>query len=222
MIYAEGTVITLVAVGLWALGRRRWLLAGVVGALATATSPVALAFGVSCLWVAVAHIRRQHSWRPLVAPLLVPAGFVGYQLWLWRHTGNLGAWRMTEQGGWHSYLSPRYPLHVVAWFFTHPLGSTANMNVMVAGTAVAVVGAAVALRDRQPAPLVLYGITVAALALLTAPVGLRPRFVLDAFPLVAAIGVHLRGRWFWVVAALSAVVLVALTIYSVDSFAVFP
>jgi len=69
---------------------------------------------------------------------------------------------------------------------------------------------------------ILYGLTVAALALLTAPVGLRPRFVLDAFPLVVALGVHLRGRWFRVAAVVSAVALVALTVYSVDSLAVFP
>ncbi len=222
MVYAEGIVITLVAVGLWALRQRRWVVAGVAGALATATSPVALAFAVSCAWVALVHLRRERSWRALVAPALVPTGFIGYQLWLWRHTGNLGAWRLTEQGGWHSYLSVGYPLHVASTFITHPFSSTANTTMIVAGTAVAVVGAAVALRDRQPAPVLLYGLTVGALALLTAPVGLRPRFVLDAFPLVAALGVHLRGRWFRVAAVVSAVGLVALTLYSVDSFAVFP
>jgi len=86
----------------------------------------------------------------LAAPALVPTGFVGYQLWLWRHTGNLGAWRLTERGGWHSYLSLGYPLHVAGRFVTFT--STANMNMIVAGTAVAAVGAVVALRDRQPAP----------------------------------------------------------------------
>ena len=220
MVYAEGFLITLVALGLWALGERRWVLAGVAGALATATSPVALAFELSCLWVAVVHIRREGSWRALVAPALAPVGFVGYQLWLWRHTGNIGAWKLTERGGWSSYLSLRYPLHV-AWRFV-TLSSTANMDVIVAGTVVAVVAAAVALRDRQPAALLLYGLTVAALALLTAPVGLRPRFVLDAFPLVVALGVRLQGRWFRVALVVSAVALVALTAYSVDSFAVFP
>ena len=222
LVYAEGFVITFVAVGLWALGQRRWVLAGVAGALATATSPVALAFEVSCLWVAYVAIRREGSWRALAAPALAPAGFVGYQVWLWRHTGNLGAWRLTEQGGWRSYLSLAYPLHVASWFITHPLTSKANMNIIVAGTVVALVGARWALRDRQPAPVLLYGLTVAALAMLTAPVGLRPRFVLDAFPLVVAMGVHLRGRWFRVTVVVFVVALVALTAYSVDSFAVFP
>jgi len=96
------------------------------------------------------------------------------------------------------------------------------MNLIVAGTVVAAVGAAFAIRDRQPGPLLLYGLAVSAAAMLTAPVGLRPRLVLDAFPLVAAIGVHLRGRWFQAAVIASMVGLVALTVYSVDTFAVFP
>ncbi len=222
MAYAEGTAITLVAWGLVALRRRHWLVAGVAGAVATATVPVALAFEISCLWVAVAEVRATRHWRALAAPALVPAGFIGYQLWLWRHTGNLWAWKLTERGGWNSYLSVKYPVHVVWRFVTHPLGSTADTNVIVAGTVVAAICAAVAWRDRQPAPLLLYGLTVAFVALLTAPVGLRPRFILDAFPLVAAGGVRLRGRAFRVVAVVSTIALVALTVFSVDSRAVFP
>ncbi len=222
LVYTEGIVISLVAVGLIALRQRRWVLAAVVGALATATSPVALAFEVSCVWVVVGELRRTRRWSALVAPAVVPAGFVAYQLWLWRRTGNLMAWKLTERGGWHSYLSAAYPPHLLSWFVTHPFTSTANMNMMVGGTAVAVVGLVIALRDHQPAPLVLYGATVAALALFTAPVGLRPRFVLDAFPLILAIGVRLRGRPFRVAVVVSTVALVALTFYSVDTFAVFP
>ena len=115
MVYAEGFLITLVALGLWALGERRWVLAGVAGALATATSPVALAFERQLsVGGRGPHPPGSGSWRALVAPALVPVGFVGYQLWLWRHTGNIGAWKLTERGGWSSYLSLGYPLHV-AW-----------------------------------------------------------------------------------------------------------
>ncbi len=222
MAYAEGTAITLVAWGLVALRRRRWWLAGWAGAVATATSPVALAFAISCLWVAVVEVRRTRTRRALVAPALVPAGFVGYQLWLWRHSGNLWAWMLTERGGWSSYLSVKYPWHVVSSFVTHPLGGTADTNVIVAGTVVAAIGAVFAWRDRQPAALLLYGLTVALLALFTAPVGLRPRFVLDAFPLVAAFGAHVGGKALGVVVVASTIALVALTFYSVDTRAVFP
>ena len=50
--YAEGLVLTFVAFGIVALMDRRWVLAGVLGLLATGTAPMALAFEVSCLWCA--------------------------------------------------------------------------------------------------------------------------------------------------------------------------
>ena len=220
--YAEGIVITFVALGLLALGSRRFVLAGLAGAVASAASPVALAFEVSCLWVAVSELRRTRRPGVLAAPVLAPAGFVAYQAWLWAHTGNLMAWKLTERGGWKSYLSPAFPVHLLSWFVTHPVTSTANENMMMAGTAVAVIGVVLALRQHQPAALVLFGATAAAVAFLTAPVGVRPRFVLDAFPLVAAIGVRLQGRSLRLVLAASALGLVACTYYAVGSYAVFP
>ena len=119
--YSEGIAITWLALGLLALMRRRWVVAGILGAVATATIPVALAFAVSCLWAAVVAIRRNREWRALVAPILVPAGFAAYQLWLWAHTGNPSAWRLTERGGWKSYVSAAYPFEVVWKLTTRPL-----------------------------------------------------------------------------------------------------
>ena len=50
--YAEGLAISLCAVVLLMLDRRRWLAAGVIGALATATSPLALPIVVAGAWAA--------------------------------------------------------------------------------------------------------------------------------------------------------------------------
>ena len=44
LVYSEGIVITCVAFGLLALLRHRWWVAGLLGLVATATTPVALAF----------------------------------------------------------------------------------------------------------------------------------------------------------------------------------
>ena len=54
LVYSDGIVVTCVAFGLLALMTRRWFLAGVLGMIATGTSPIALAFEVSCLWCASA------------------------------------------------------------------------------------------------------------------------------------------------------------------------
>ena len=220
--YSEGIAITCVALGLLALMRRRWIVAGILGAVATATIPVALAFAVSCLWAAVAAIRRNREWRALAAPILAPVGFAAYQLWLWVHTGNPSAWRLTERGGWKSYVSAAYPFEVVWKFVTHPISSTATTNLLVVCMAFSVVCVVFAIRQRQPAPVLVYGLSAAVIALVAAPVGLRPRFILDAFPLVIALAVQVKGRSFRTVLWISALLLVVITVYSVDTFKVFP
>jgi hypothetical protein len=58
---------------------------------------------------------------------------------------------------------------------------------------------------------------------LTAPVGPRPRLLLDAFPLIVAAALPLRTRWAFVAATLvSTGLLVALTAYSDTLWRVFP
>jgi hypothetical protein len=86
-----------------------------------------------------------------------------------------------------------------------------------------VLAAIIAVRDHQPSPVLLYGITVGALAMLTRPVGPRPRIILDAFPLILAVGVRYQEGWKHRVAMFgSAFLLVAFTAYEVASFSVFP
>ena len=220
--YSEGIAITSLALGLLALLRQRWWLAGLAGLVATATTPIALAFVVSCAWCAASAIRHRRDWRSLAAPVLAPLGFVAYMGWLWLHTGRLNAWRLTEKGGWHSYPSLRYPVHIAATFLFNPIRPTITGQILVAGTVVTVIGAVLAIPQRQPPPVLLYGLLAAGLAAAAAPVGLRPRFVMLAFPLVAAIAIRLQGRAYVVVLALSAVGLFLMTWLELFSFAVFP
>ncbi|HEY1467381.1 MAG TPA: hypothetical protein VGF11_10005 [Acidimicrobiales bacterium] len=222
MVYSEGLTITLIAFGLLALMRRRWLLAGLLGMAATATSPVAVAFVVSCAWCAYREIWRERNWRAIVAPVLAPLGFIAYLGWLTWHTGSITAWTQTERYGWHSYASLWYPIHLVASFLANPVAPTETNNILVAGIVVAVICATVAIRDRLPVPMLLYGLIAASISMVTAPVGLRPRFILLAFPLVLAIGTRLRGRSYGLVLLASTGMLVALTIYTVSAYGVFP
>ena len=203
LIYAEGLVITLAALSLLALQHRRWLWAGLLGAAATATAPIALALVASGAWCAVACWRSDRSLRPLLAPVLTPLGSVAYVAWLRAHTGTWSALTATERQGWHSYLSAAYPLHLLWRLCTDPGGQTATGRILLGCTALTVVCAVVAVRQRLPAPVLVYGLVVALLAMCTAPVGVRPRLLLDAFPLLVAVGTALRGRWLAVVAAAS-------------------
>jgi hypothetical protein len=222
LVYSEGFLLTFVALSLLALLRRRWVWAGVSGALASAVSPIGLVLVLSGAWAAWRGRGAGSRWRPLVAPLLTPLGFVAVQCWLWSRTGDLWAWHDTEVGGWHSSLSLRYPLHVVGSFVTGPLAANKTDDLLVAGTVLTVALGWVAVRTRPPVPVLLYGLGAAALALVAAPIGLRPRFVLIAFPLVAALGVRLHGRAFAGTALLSGTLLVVLTVFTLSSFAIFP
>jgi hypothetical protein len=222
LVYSEGMLITLVAFGLLALLRRRWLLAGLAGALATAVSPVALAFVASCAWVGVREAWSGRDRRALVAPVLAPLGFVAFQGWLWWHTGSLLAWHSTEARGWHSHLSLAYPFHIVASFVADPVATTQTTDLLFVCTVLVVASAWVAIRSRMPAPLLVYGLGAAALALLTTSVGSRPRFILLAFPLVLGLATRLHGRAFAAVAGASTVLLVTMTVYSLSTWAIFP
>ena len=222
LMYSEGIAITCIALGLVALLRHRWWLAGLLGLVATATTPIALAFVVSCAWSAERAIRRDRTWPSLAAPVLAPLGFIAYMVYLWVHTGQLNAWRLAEQGGWKSYPSLAYPVHIVTTFLADPLRPTLTGQLLFAGTAITVVAAVVAIRQHQPGPVLIYGLLAAVIAAASAAVGLRPRFIMLAFPLIIAVATRLRGRAYDGVFALSLAGLGAMTYLELFSGAVFP
>ena len=220
--YSEGIVVTCVAFGLLALLDRRWWLAGLLGAVASAASPVALAFVVSCAWAAGSAIRRDRRYGALVAPLLAPLGAVAYMAYLWRHTGEPLAWRLTERGGWHSYPSLTYPFRIVWTFVSNPLAPTLTGQILFAGTVAAVIGVVLMLREHQPTPVFLYGFCAAGAAAISLPVGLRPRFLMLAFPMVMAAGTRYSGRTHRLLVVASVVLLALMTVLETGSNAVFP
>jgi hypothetical protein len=71
-------------------------------------------------------------------------------------------------------------------------------------------------------PALLYGLSAAALGLVSAPIGMRPRFIFLAFPLVVALGTEVKGRAYVALVSLSGVLMVVALAYSVNSFRVFP
>jgi hypothetical protein len=223
MIYSEGLVITGAAFGLLALMRRRWVLAGLLGFVASAAAPIALGFVVSCAWASFVAIRRHRDWRSLAAPVLAPLGTIVYLLWTWQHTGIASAFSKTERGGWNSYLSIAYPFRIIAGLIAHPITSFANQRLVFIGIIFVVIALVIALRDRQPSVILAYGVSVAVLAMLTAPVGPRPRIILDAFPLILAVGLRYREGWpYRLLTVASLVCLVGFTAYQIGSWSVFP
>ena len=82
----------------------------------------------------------------------------------------------------------------MAVFVRDPVASNKTDDLLFICTVLAVVAAVVAVRTSMPTPLVLYGLSAAAFGLISAPIGLRPRFIFLAFPLIIAVGTWLRGR----------------------------
>ena len=222
LIYAEGLLLVFTALGLLALLQRRWLLAGVIGALASATSPVGLAFAASCAVTAFTTTWRERDWHSLVAPLLAPMGFVVWMLYLWRHTGTFMAWRETERYGWNSYPSLSYPFQILTKFLFNPLSPTMTGQILFWGTVVAIYLCVLMFRERQPLAVLAYGVSAVVLFAISSPVGLRPRFLMLAFPLTIAAATRWQGTKFRVALIVSIVGLALMTIETLTSWAVFP
>jgi hypothetical protein len=82
LLYSECVGLALAAWCLLLMLRRRWLAAGVVGLLATATSPMALPLALAALVPVVQSLRRHRFPGAIVTVVLVPLGFLGFAAWL--------------------------------------------------------------------------------------------------------------------------------------------
>jgi hypothetical protein len=227
MPYSEGVMVALAALCLLALLEERWWTAGLCAALATASRASALALLPACLWAAVrAVVRAEGAWkgrrsarfRPLVAPLLAPAGALGYIAFLWFRTGDPLAYLRAE-GAWNSGLGLGRPAFTMAGRFLRdpfgaPVAATATLALIFA-----VVAGVILVRRGWPAVLSIYTLSVLGISVLSRTDGLRPRDVLTAFPLFLAAGDAIGERWMrWLVPASAGLLAVSLTFHNLGAW----
>lgn len=212
LVYAEALMVTLAAGALLALLRERWLLAGILGALATATRPNGTAVAVACAWSAAVVVWRRRDWRALAAPALAPVGIIGFFSFLWWHTKEPLIWFRVQADGWGERVDfGRSNLGVAVDFVQAPLS---HPNRLVLGLSLLFLAVAGALLVRARLPGVLNAYTAASLALvLTSHINARPRFLFVAFPLVIALAIWARRTTFTVIAATFAGSTTLLTIF---------
>jgi Gpi18-like mannosyltransferase len=212
--YSEALMLVLVAAALLLLLERRWLLAGLVSALATASRPNAIAIVAACAVAAWLAWRRDHDWRAWLAPLLAPIGFIAFQLYLWAHTGELTVWARVQQDAWNEGASFGWTaLRRTAEAFTSPFDSATNIITMLCVVAT-IIGIYVLFKAKLPASFVAYTLVVIALMLLPATVTARPRFLYTAFPILiagAAIWPKDEEKWWGLGLSLLGAGLVAVT-----------
>ena len=199
MAYAEALLIVLAALCLWFLMDEKWLLAGIVAAVATATRPNGIALVGACAVAAAIAIWRKRDWWSLVAPVLAPIGFVAFQLFLNAHTDERWAWFRVQREAWREGTSfGATALSNTFSFFTHPLASPTDALTAVSMGAL-LLGLWCLYRKRLPWPMVAYIAVVVILMLVPATVTARPRFLFTAFPLFisAAAWWPRRDRALW-------------------------
>ncbi|MGH9133122.1 MAG: glycosyltransferase family 39 protein [Ilumatobacteraceae bacterium] len=197
--YAEATLIALCAACLLLLLDERWLLAGFVGALATATRPNGVAIVAACAVASLLAIRQRRDWLSLAAPLISPIGFIAFQIFLRHHTNESWAWFRVQREAWREGTSfGATAVRNTISFLGDPLASPTDA--VTVATMIAMLGALwCAWRRPLPLPVLAFVVVIIALMLLPATVTARPRFLFTAFPLaipVAAWWPH-RDRIGW-------------------------
>ena len=179
--YAEALAAMLVAWSLWAATRDRPARAGVVGALATLTSPVTLPLVVVHAWRA----RRTQDRRFLGAAVASAMGFVLFMVYLWVHTGSVLAWYRAETVS----LAHHFDVVSVITHLNDWPGVALTELVSLAVLAVAVVGS---LRVKVPTEWIIYGGIVMASTFFDSSLWANPRMLFNAFPLLMGLAVWAR------------------------------
>jgi hypothetical protein len=207
IVYADGVAVAFALAALVAADRRRFVLAGLLGAAATASLSLVLIPLVLALALFALASRR---WQSLVAPVLAACGAGAFFVYQWVHTGSLFTWSRVEHAGWWVHLSLPW---VGLTAFDHWAFSAWGVTLLtVASVAVAALGLVLLVVQRAPLAWIVFSVVVVAAVTFDGGAWIAPRFVFDAFPLVLACGIALPRRAFWPVAVFSAAALVALLV----------
>jgi hypothetical protein len=208
MVYAEGLLLPLAAGCILALQKRRWLLAGILAGVATATQPDALAIIPVCAASAFVHL-RDHGWRnraarrSLLAPCLSLTGVSAVAAFLWVWTGTPFAIYEAQHFGWGEKTDPLALLHQAETLigqisFTHFNHPTINLNLIVGLLGAVVLAVGVAWLLQRPRKVSIEGmvwtLSIGFLAVTSEYVPPNPRLLITAFPAVLVLAHRLRGR----------------------------
>ncbi|MGB3735180.1 MAG: glycosyltransferase family 39 protein [Ilumatobacter sp.] len=185
--YSEALFVVFAASCLLLLYDEQWLLAGLAAALATATRPNGIAIVFACLVASAIAIKTKREWSSLLAVLIAPLGFVGFQLYVDDVAGERGAWFRVQTEAWSEGTSfGATAVENTLSFLTSPFDSTADaLTVLSLGALALMVFAAY--KKRLPLPWIAFSAVIIALMLIPETVTARPRFVFTAFPLFIAV-----------------------------------
>lgn len=221
MVYAEGIMLPLAAGCILALQRRRWVLAGALAGLATATEPQGIVLVLVCAVSALLELRRNRSARrPLLAPALSVVGVGSFAVFLWAWTGTPFASLIAQRDGWGEKTDPLALVNLTEQLadqmslrhFNHP---TINLNLVVGlvGAILLIVLLILVARNwrEMSAEAIVWTLGISWLALTSEYVPPNPRLLITAFPAVIVLARYVRGRPFIALAVVNGVLLVGLS-----------
>ncbi len=210
MVYAEGIAIPLAAGCIYALSRRRWVLAGVLAGISTAVEPEAFILIIVCAVSAVLELRRQ-GWRlraaarSFLAPFLSIWGGIAFSIYLWAHTGSPFASFIAQHDGWHEKTSPLALVHDATqlasqWTWSNLAEPNVNLNLIVGLVGAVLMIAMIVLmffqRRRMPLEAILWSLGIAFFTFTSWNIPPNPRLLITAFPLLMVAAYYIRGWWF--------------------------
>jgi len=205
MTYSEPMFLLLACGCLWALGERRWILAGGSAFLACLARPNAIALVAACAVAAVIAIRRRREWRALSAPLLSIAGFAALPIYDRIHTGDaLAYWRTQRDASDQGFDFGAHTVRSIGKVLAHPAHDF-NLLMSVLAIVVIAVGLVLMAYWKPPAEIFAYTIVILVLALTSTTLTSTFRFEMTAFPLTIAYARVLRKEAFTAAIALSVV-----------------
>jgi hypothetical protein len=204
MLYAEPLGIALAAACLLAALNRKWLLAGVLGFLATAEHPTWLLLAPVLGIVSLREIWTRGDWRSLTAPVLTPLGMLTYFAWIGTRLHDYLIWFHVERRFWGTHFDFGVrTFRLVTWTYP-PAAQYHVFNILlVISFAVAVVGCVLMIRARVPLAVSLYTVGL-FVYLVMAQEAAKPRFYWCLFGIFIGAAAKLPRWLFWSVAIASA------------------
>jgi len=225
MVYAEGILLPLAAGCILALQKRRWLLAGALAAVATATEPEALVLVVVCAVSAALELRRRgfanrSARRSLLAPALSVVGVGAFGGFLWAWTGSPFASFIAQHDGWSEKTDPLALWHLAQLtgeqisfnHFNHP---TIDLNLVVGlvGAAVLIGLLVLVVRNwrEMSVEAIVWTFGISWLAMTSEYTPPNPRLLITAFPAVLVLARYVHGRWWTALLCANGVMLAGLS-----------
>ena len=186
MFYTDAPMLLSVVLTFHWLHRRQWAAAGAAAFIGGLIRPNAFVLVIPCVIEAVQARRRGEAagWRPFVAAVVAPLGFVAWLVYSARRTGSLLGYFDMQDAGWGSRIDGGgSTLEALGRLVT---GSSLDATEAVSSIVFIVLGLGglvLAWRARVPLSWFAYAAATVLLVFVNARQTSGPRFLITAFPL---------------------------------------